>query len=187
MVVGGEKWTTLAQIGRWWVQGRLVVAMGHTSECGMAVSSVGGPQSACSVLAEGIAAATSELIDIKPTPQAAGIGCLSSGGLCRVARAHPRRRRRHRPAAVALPVCRREVVVFDRFVSKRNADQCHRRAPGQCRGPVDGRDKGDGLVPRRSLDRGRGEPSAHRRQRARKGRARANDCLAVGVSVASRI
>ena len=31
VVVGGEKWSELPQIGRWWVQGRLVVGMGHTS------------------------------------------------------------------------------------------------------------------------------------------------------------
>ena len=29
--VGGEKWSELPQIGRWWVQGQLVVGMGHTS------------------------------------------------------------------------------------------------------------------------------------------------------------
>ena len=33
----------LPQIGRRWVQGRLVVAMGHTSECGVVVASVGAP------------------------------------------------------------------------------------------------------------------------------------------------
>ena len=31
VVVGGEKWSELPQIGLWWVQGRLVVGMGHTS------------------------------------------------------------------------------------------------------------------------------------------------------------
>ena len=31
VVVGGEKWSERPQIGRWWVQGRLVVGMGHTS------------------------------------------------------------------------------------------------------------------------------------------------------------
>ena len=31
VVVGGEKWSKLPQIERWWVQGRLVVGMGHTS------------------------------------------------------------------------------------------------------------------------------------------------------------
>ena len=51
MVVVGHKWLVLAHIDRWWVQGRLVVAMGHTSECGVVVASVGGPQGAWSVLA----------------------------------------------------------------------------------------------------------------------------------------
>ena len=33
VVVGGEKWSELPQIGSWWVRGRLVVGMGHTSYC----------------------------------------------------------------------------------------------------------------------------------------------------------
>ena len=49
--VGVKVWSMLPRIGRRWVQGRLVVAMGHTSECGMVVASVGGPQGAWSVLA----------------------------------------------------------------------------------------------------------------------------------------
>ena len=36
----GHMWSELPQIGRWWVQGRLVVGMGHTSECGVVVASV---------------------------------------------------------------------------------------------------------------------------------------------------
>ena len=51
MGVGVQVWSMLPQIGRRWVQGRLVVAMGHTSECGVVVASVGGPQGAWSVLA----------------------------------------------------------------------------------------------------------------------------------------
>ena len=43
VVVGGEKWSELPQIGRWWVQGRLVVGMDHISECGAVVASVGAP------------------------------------------------------------------------------------------------------------------------------------------------
>ena len=42
MVVVSHKWPIFNQIGIWWVQGRLVVAMGHTSECGVVVASVGG-------------------------------------------------------------------------------------------------------------------------------------------------
>ena len=48
-----EVWSMLPQIERRWVQGRLVVAMGHTSECGVVVASVGGAQGPCSVLAAG--------------------------------------------------------------------------------------------------------------------------------------
>ena len=40
VVVGGHGWSILPQIGRWWVRGRLVVAMGHTSACGVVVVSV---------------------------------------------------------------------------------------------------------------------------------------------------
>ena len=43
VVVGGHGWSILPQIGRWWMPGRLVVAMGHTSACGVVVASVGGP------------------------------------------------------------------------------------------------------------------------------------------------
>ena len=42
VVVGGHGWSILPQIGRWWMPGRLVVAMGHTSACGVVVASVGG-------------------------------------------------------------------------------------------------------------------------------------------------
>ena len=49
--VGVQVWSMLPQIGRRWVQGRLVVAMGHTSECGVVVASVGAPHGPCSVLA----------------------------------------------------------------------------------------------------------------------------------------
>ena len=49
--VGVQVWSMLPQIGRRWVQGRFVVAMGHNSECGVVVASVGGPQGAWSVLA----------------------------------------------------------------------------------------------------------------------------------------
>ena len=49
--MGVQVWSMLPQIGRRWVQGRLVVAMGHNSECGMVVASVGGPLGAWSVLA----------------------------------------------------------------------------------------------------------------------------------------
>ena len=47
----GHMWSELPQIGEWWVQGRLVVGMGHTSECGVVVASVGAPHGPCSVLA----------------------------------------------------------------------------------------------------------------------------------------
>ena len=40
-MVVGEKWPILPQIGRWGVRGRSVVAMGHTSACGVVVVSVG--------------------------------------------------------------------------------------------------------------------------------------------------
>ena len=40
--MGVQVWSMLPQIGRWWVPGRLVVAMGHTSACGVVVASVGG-------------------------------------------------------------------------------------------------------------------------------------------------
>ena len=43
VVVGGAKRPKLHQIGRWWAQGRLVVAMGRTSAWGVVVVSVGGP------------------------------------------------------------------------------------------------------------------------------------------------
>ena len=39
-MVSGHKCCVLAQIEGWWVQGRLVVAMGHKSECGVVVASV---------------------------------------------------------------------------------------------------------------------------------------------------
>ena len=39
--MGVQVWSMLPQIGRWWVPGRLVVAMGHTSACGVVVVSVG--------------------------------------------------------------------------------------------------------------------------------------------------
>ena len=42
-MVSGHMCPVLPQIGRWWVQGRLVVGMGHTSECGVVVASVGAP------------------------------------------------------------------------------------------------------------------------------------------------
>ena len=42
-MVSGHKCCVLAQIEGWWVQGRLVVGMGHTSECGVVVASVGAP------------------------------------------------------------------------------------------------------------------------------------------------
>ena len=42
-MVSGHRCSVLPQIGRWWVQGRLVVGMGHTSECGVVVASVGAP------------------------------------------------------------------------------------------------------------------------------------------------
>ena len=41
--MSGHKCCVLAQIEGWWVQGRLVVGMGHTSECGVVVASVGAP------------------------------------------------------------------------------------------------------------------------------------------------
>ena len=40
VVVGGAKQPKLHQIGSWWAQGRLVVAMGHNSECSVVVASV---------------------------------------------------------------------------------------------------------------------------------------------------
>ena len=40
LVVSGHMWSELPQIGEWWVQGRLVVAMGHTSERDVVVASV---------------------------------------------------------------------------------------------------------------------------------------------------
>ena len=43
VVVGGHGWSILPQIGRWGARGRLVVAMGHTSACGVVVVSVWGP------------------------------------------------------------------------------------------------------------------------------------------------
>ena len=56
LVMGGKesvvyKCSDLPQIGRWWAQGRLVVAMGHESPCGPGVASYGGPQGPRSVLA----------------------------------------------------------------------------------------------------------------------------------------
>ena len=42
-MVSGHRCSVLPQIGRWWVQGRSVVDMGHTSECGVVVTSVGAP------------------------------------------------------------------------------------------------------------------------------------------------
>ena len=42
VVVGGHEWSILPQIGRWWVRGRSVVAMGHIDACGVVVISVGG-------------------------------------------------------------------------------------------------------------------------------------------------
>ena len=39
--VGVQVWSMLPQIGRWWVPGRLVVAMGHNSACGVVVVSAG--------------------------------------------------------------------------------------------------------------------------------------------------
>ena len=42
-MVSGHMWSELPQIGEGWVQGRLVVGMGHTSECGVVVASVGSP------------------------------------------------------------------------------------------------------------------------------------------------
>ena len=39
-MVSGHKCCVLAQIEGWWVQGRLVVAMGHNSECVVVVASV---------------------------------------------------------------------------------------------------------------------------------------------------
>ena len=38
--MSGHKCCVLAQIEGWWVQGRLVVAMGHNSECVVVVASV---------------------------------------------------------------------------------------------------------------------------------------------------
>ena len=38
--MSGHKCCVLAQIEGWWVQGRLVVAMGHNSECSVVMASV---------------------------------------------------------------------------------------------------------------------------------------------------
>ena len=50
VVVGGHGWSILPQIGRWWVRGRFVVAMGHTSACGVVVANVGGAHGPWSVV-----------------------------------------------------------------------------------------------------------------------------------------
>ena len=43
VLVAGSEQSTLYHTGRWWVRGRLVVAMGHTRAYGAVAVSVGGP------------------------------------------------------------------------------------------------------------------------------------------------